>query len=144
MRNIKKIIVHCTDTLPTATVADLMEIFRRNGWKNPGYHRVVNAQGSVVSLLDDEQIANGVRGHNTEAIHIAYIGGKTFIGANPSDTRTAEQANSINRTIHDLLVKYPAAKLMGHCELNPHKACPCYNVKESYALWRANNISSTS
>ena len=89
-RNIKYIAVHCTAGNPKQTVNDLRIEFKRKGWKNPGYHYVVTADGKIHQMLDDAKISNGVRGYNSVCINIAYTG-----GLNGQDTRTEEQKNSI-------------------------------------------------
>ena len=61
VRKIKRIVVHCTDTLPTASVAHIMQIFKSRGWRNPGYHYLVGADGTRTPLLSESQIANGAK-----------------------------------------------------------------------------------
>ena len=47
MRKITRIFVHCTAGSQKQTVEDLKAEFKRKGWKAPGYHYVVDAQGQV-------------------------------------------------------------------------------------------------
>mgnify|MGYP000843468091 CR=1 FL=1 len=42
-RKITHIFVHCTATLPTATVESIQQGWRSIGWKNPGYHYIIKA-----------------------------------------------------------------------------------------------------
>ena len=74
-RQITHIFVHCTATLPTATVESIQQGWRSIGWKNPGYHYIIKADGTIVQLQPEDKAANGVKGYNANAIHVAYIGG---------------------------------------------------------------------
>ena len=49
------------------------------------------------------------------------------------DNRTAEQ-KVVQHELLTLLHEYfPEAKIVGHHDLNPLKACPCYDAKREYA-----------
>ena len=133
-RKIKRIVIHCTDTAPEASVEHILSIFKAKGWQSPGYHRLITHTGDVVELLPYNEIANGARGYNADSIHVAYIGGRGN-GGKPKDTRTLHQMEALNKLIHHLLWRFPSAELVGHNELNPGKACPCYNPKKSYEQW---------
>lgn len=62
MRRIERIFVHCTAGSQRQTVEDLRKEFRDRGWRNPGYHYVVLADGRIVALLPENEVSNGVRG----------------------------------------------------------------------------------
>ena len=51
MRRIERIFVHCTAGSQRQTVEDLRKELRDRGWRNPGYHYVVLADGRIVALL---------------------------------------------------------------------------------------------
>ncbi|MCH5690064.1 N-acetylmuramoyl-L-alanine amidase [Niabella sp. W65] len=88
MRQIKYIVIHCTATPQTTTVKSIQNYWRNNlGWKMPGYHYIVNPNGTVISLLPIDQVSNGVAGYNSNSIHISYIGG-VGAGGVPVDNRT--------------------------------------------------------
>ena len=88
-RQITHIFVHCTATLPSATVDSLRAGWKAIGWSNPGYHYVVKPSGEVVSLQPEDKASNGVKGYNAHAIHVAYIGGIGLHKANPRDVGSA-------------------------------------------------------
>ena len=89
MRNIKYIVLHCTATLPTAKVEAIQKYWKeKRGWKSPGYHYIIKANGDVVKLLDENKVSNGVLGFNENCINVCYIGGITKDGKN-ADTRPA-------------------------------------------------------
>ena len=53
MRDIRYIAVHCTASSQMTTIRGLEMEFKRKGWKNPGYHYVVSADGVVHQMLDE-------------------------------------------------------------------------------------------
>src|SRR5690349_16005271 len=94
-RDIKYIVVHCTATPPETTIESIQRYWREEkGWKNPGYHYIIQRNGNIVNLLPEECISNGVKGYNANAVHISYIGG-IDTKDNPVDNRTIEQIHSM-------------------------------------------------
>lgn len=144
MREIKYIAVHCTAGNQTTTVKELELEFKRKGWKNPGYHYVVTADGNIHQLLDTEKISNGVKGYNSVTVNIAYTGGIDAAGK-PVDNRTDEQKTSLRQLMKLMRGKYPKAIIQGHRDFSPDlnhdgkieknewiKQCPCFDAKEEY------------
>lgn len=135
MRKITKIIVHCSAGHQTDTAEKIKDFHLRPrsrgglGWSAPGYHYIIEADGKVVATHPEELIANGVKGHNTESIHVCYVGGvdTTLPGFPPKDTRTPAQIRSLRRVVCDLLRRYPGATLHGHRDF-ASKACPSFDV----------------
>ena len=120
------------------TVEGLRKEFARKGWKNPGYHYVVGADGKITQLLDESKVSNGVQGWNANAINVAYIGG---IGVNGKavDNRTPEQKSSLVRLLKLLVGRYSGVEIMGHRDIwgadSPgkwKKMCPCFNASAEY------------
>ena len=71
--------------------------------------------------------------HNAHSIGVCYEGGLDIRGQ-PADTRTVAQKASLRRLLADLHRRYPHARIIGHHDLNPQKACPCIeNVAKEYA-----------
>ena len=57
MRNINYIAIHCTATQPEASIASIQNYWKNNlGWKNPGYHYIIDRFGNVVNLLPIELV----------------------------------------------------------------------------------------
>lgn len=144
MRTIKYIAVHCTAGSQHTTIKELQQEFKRKGWKNPGYHYVVAADGTITQLLDEDKVSNGVKGYNSVLINVAYIGGIDAEGK-PVDNRTAAQKASLAGLLGVLRKKYPTATIQGHRDFSPDrnrngriepsefiKACPCFDAKAEY------------
>ena len=133
MRTITHIAVHCTGTLPNATVESILKYWKNvKRWEYPGYHFIVKPSGEIVQLLDIQKVSNGVEGRNRTLINIAYIGGLNSLGK-AADTRTPEQKNSILAKLRELKVQFQNAIIQGHRDFpGVKKACPCFNAKEEY------------
>lgn len=148
MRNIKYIAVHCTAGSQNTTVRGLELEFRRKGWKSPGYHYVITADGKIHQLLDTEKVSNGVyvKGHsyNSVTVNVAYTGGVDASGK-PVDNRTEGQRKSLAVLLRLLRKKYPTAVIQGHRDFSPDlngngkiernewvKHCPCFDAKTEY------------
>jgi N-acetyl-anhydromuramyl-L-alanine amidase AmpD len=125
-------------------VAEIQAFWKNNlGWKSPGYHRIIEPNGNVVSLLDYGRISNGVsREINAISINISYIGGIDRTGK-PVDNRTPAQLASMVRLVKELRAQFPTAKIVGHRDFSPDKngngiiefweyvkACPCFDVSK--------------
>ncbi len=130
MRNIKRIVLHCTATPQNTTVQSILNYWKNvKGWKNPGYHYLVEANGKVHNLLPVNEIANGARGYNYNSIHISYIGGIDN-EKNPMDNRTDAQKQATLALIATLRLNYINVPILGHRDLpNVTKACPSFDVK---------------
>lgn len=144
MRRIERIFVHCTAGSQRQTVEDLRKEFRDRGWRNPGYHYVVLADGRIVALLPENEVSNGVRGYNATSVNVAYTGGIDSRGR-AVDNRTAGQRRSLRRILSELRGRYPDAVIQGHRDISPDrngngivdpweriKECPCFDAKEEY------------
>ena len=138
MRPITKIILHCSASVQGVNLTgnDILRMHTNpvrlggRGWKNPGYHYVVRLSGKVEQILPIEQIANGVKGHNAESVHICYVGGLDKTGK-PANTMTPAQRNAIRQLLTRLRALFPHATLHGHREFAA-KACPCFDVRTEF------------
>ena len=145
MRDINIIFVHCTAGNQRQKITDLLAEFRMKGWKNPGYHYVVDADGVTHQLLSVEKVSNGVRGFNAHSINVAYLGGIDAKGR-PVDNRTEAQKIELRELLQVLHKQFPKAKIMGHRDISPDvnhngkvdpneriKECPCFDALTEYA-----------
>lgn len=133
MRKVNNIVIHCTATPQSATVQSIQNYWKKNlGWNSPGYHRLIEADGTVHSLSNFDNPTNGVAGHNSDSIHISYIGGVD--GKNiPLDNRTVEQKCAILHCIAEVRKIYPKARILGHRDFpKVAKACPSFDAINEY------------
>ena len=136
MRIITLIILHCSAVRPdqTSSAAQIDTWHRQRGFKlGIGYHYVVRRNGEIEPGRPESMIGAHVRNYNAHSIGVCYEGGLDIRGQ-PADTRTEAQKASMLRLLEDLHRRYPQARIVGHHDLNPHKACPCIpNVANEYA-----------
>ena len=146
MRKINRIFIHCTaGSQRTYTDEKLLREFKNRGWQNPGYHYVIRPDGSIFNCFPEDKIANGVKGYNSESIHVSYVGG---IDSNKKaiDNRTIQQKETMKRLLQDLKNRYPNAVILGHRDISPDtnhngkvdaweriKQCPCFDAMIEYA-----------
>ncbi len=137
MREVDYIVIHCSATPPTTKVSSILNYWKNNmSWKNVGYHRLIQADGTVHKLAPFEKVTNGVRGFNHNSIHISYIGGIDAEGL-PHDTRTKEQKGKLLNCIQEALewlIQYQriAPDIVGHHDLYAAKACPSFPAYQEY------------
>lgn len=134
-RNIKNIVVHCSAGSQRATAQDVVNYHVRTlGWTRPGYHYIIEADGTVVSTWPEEQYSNGVKGHNMESLNVCYIGGvdTSKPGMPPVDNRTPAQKAALIKLLKELRARYPQAKIYGHRDF-ARKACPSFDARKEYA-----------
>ena len=135
MRKIDKIFIHCSATPEGRDIK--METIKSwhvkgRGWRNIGYHFVIELDGTLKVGRPMEQMGAGVKGHNEHSIHVCYVGGLDK-NKNPKDTRTQAQRETLNTIIGGLLKEYPDASVHGHNEFS-NKACPSFDVQKEFGV----------
>lgn len=156
-RKINLIVIHCSATRSNQrfTVDDLRACHNaRFHGKGIGYHYYIERDGQLYQTRDEEEIGMHARHYNAHSIGICYEGGLDEKGRD-ADTRTPAQRAALIALLRSLMVDYPDAEIMGHCELpeqripfelvrswlsrdgsrprqleGVHKACPCFEVSE--------------
>lgn len=133
MRDIDKIIVHCSATPEGrhTTVEEIRQWHLQRGWKDVGYHYVIYLDGTIHKGRPEEVVGAHCSGYNKNSIGVCYIGGVAKDGKTPKDTRTEGQKRALREILNRLKRDYPKATLHGHNEF-ANKACPSFNVKEEY------------
>ena len=133
MRNINKIIVHCSATPEgrNFTVKQIDAWHRQRGFNGIGYHFVIYLDGSVNVGRPLAKAGAHCKGQNDHSIGVCYIGGLAANGKTPKDTRTPEQKASLVKLITELQQQFPNTSVHGHREF-ANKACPCFNAKDEY------------
>lgn len=141
MRQIDYLVIHCTAASAQQKTSDIINYWKTVlGWRNNGYHVLIDADGTVTRLTPDDKPANGVKGYNHNSIHISYKGGE-----NGKDTRTILQKEAILKLLKGYKKVYPNAKILGHRDLSPDlngdgvitsnefvKLCPCFSAITEY------------
>ncbi len=144
---IRRIVIHCTATREGQDIdaATIRRWHLRQGWKDIGYHFVIQLDGDIERGRPEEIPGSHVRGFNTGSIAIVYVGGLDAQGK-AKDTRTPAQQAAMAQLVRDLLARYPGAQVLGHRDLSPDKDgdgvverhewlkdCPCFDVRAWWA-----------
>ena len=135
MRVITLIVIHCSAVAPNqrSSAAQIDTWHRQRGWKfGIGYHYVVRRNGQIESGRPEWMVGAHCQNHNAHSIGICYEGGINIRGQT-ADTRTAAQKLALRQLLEDLHRRYPRALIVGHHDLNPRKACPCFDAVREYA-----------
>lgn len=132
MRNINKIIVHCTASDPTPNVLidhkaveDIRKYHLSLGYIDIAYHVLIDSNGNILAGRPFVVIGAHCKGYNKDSIGIALIGGKHGFDF------TAKQMDSLLFELHELCEKFHISKdnIFGHNDFTKKKTCPNFNVK---------------
>jgi hypothetical protein len=143
MTKLQRLVIHCTATpVGRAVTGDDIRTWHLSpvsaggrGWRQVGYTDLIHLNGTIERLIpnnedavvDPWEVSNGAAGYNATGRHIAYAGGVAQDGKTPQDTRTPAQKAALERYVHDFIVRFPDAVVVGHNQLAP-KACPSFDV----------------
>jgi N-acetylmuramoyl-L-alanine amidase len=143
MAKIKRIVVHCSDS-EWGNAEVISRWHKQRGWRMIGYHFVIlnghekyksdydeSKDGSIETgrLLDNDLFLKGQEigahayGFNNSSIGICLIGKKDF---------TEAQMKNLKDIIVSMIDTYELSveDVVGHYEVNKHKACPNIDMKE--------------
>ena len=134
MRELKRIILHCTATRESqaVSVADIDKWHRARGFKKIGYHYVIHPQGELSLGRPVADQGAHVKHENVDSIGVAYIGGLTDTGE-VADTMTIHQDVTFLMLVRSLRMVFGNLTLHGHNEFS-NKACPSFDVQEKYSF----------
>ena len=135
MRDLKRIILHCTATeegrhVDVNTIRQWHTAPPRN-WSDIGYHYVIYLDGTINLGRTLSKPGAHTRGHNKDSIGVAYVGG--LYDAQPADTMNAHQDMSWMMLVNALRITFGPLTLHGHNEFSS-KACPSFDVQEKYSF----------
>ena len=133
-RTIREIIIHCSATPEgrNYTVEDIRRWHRQQGWSDIGYHYVIYRDGTIHEGRHVDIAGAHCVNHNAHSIGICYIGGVASNGKTPKDTRTLAQRAALLSLLNELRQLYPNAKIYGHRNFEPRKACPSFDARSEY------------
>jgi len=135
MREINKIIVHCSatregDDIDVATIRGWH--VNERGWSDIGYHYVIYLDGSIHKGRDIRIQGAHTKGHNKDSIGICYIGGVEEDGKTSKDTRTDAQKESLTKLLLELkTIDYCGAIIHSHSDFS-NKDCPSFDATGEY------------
>lgn len=122
--NINYLVVHCSDTDDDQDIGaeEIHKLHISFGWDGIGYHKVVRKNGIIEDGRPEYWIGAHVYGFNTQSLGVCLIGRDNF---------NKEQFNSLKKILINWKVKFPRAKILGHCHFeNTNKTCPNFNVNQ--------------
>lgn len=137
MRKLTEIIVHCSatranwmhDAPVTAKVAEIRRWHVQDrGWRDIGYHYVIDRDGAVALGRPLGQTGSHVKGRNTGTVGICLIGGHGSSAYDDfSDNFTQAQDRALRAVIADLRRKYGNLDVSSHSDYAA-KACPGFKA----------------
>lgn len=150
MRPVNEIIIHCTATRPewwsSRTLAQkIAEVrlwhTRDRGWRDIGYHYLIDRDGKTLPGRPVEQVGAHVLGRNTGTIGVALFGGHGSATTDPFGKNfTPEQETALIDLIVDLRRRFPTIKqISGHNQFAA-KACPGFDVPKWVAGYETQTL----
>lgn len=139
MLPIRYLTIHCAATpegrnVPAATV----EAWDIAKFGQKSYHWIVLLDGTKHRSLADDVRGAHVAKANTGNIGICYVGGMDANMANPKDTRTPAQLQSLRELVNEYRAQYPHIVIRGHRDWpGVNKACPSFDVAHWLASFGA-------
>ncbi len=149
MREIKKIILHCTDS-KWGDVKAIDAWHRQRGWDGIGYHYVIlNTYPTYASIKEKEPVPENdglivegrplwkigahCRGHNYDSVGIALVGVDTFSKA---------QLYSAAKLVKLMMKQFGIGidNVYGHYEFNSYKSCPNINMDWFRSFLRGDDL----
>lgn len=134
---INTVFIHCSatqaDWMAERHLSDKVAEIRRwhtaKGWRDIGYHWIIDRDGSVAPGRAETTQGAHVKGYNVGSIGICLLGG---FGSNENDTfadhYTPKQDAALRHLLDDINHRYGPVAVRGHNEVAA-KACPGFNVR---------------
>lgn len=134
MRDVNRLIVHCSATRPTQDVG-VLEIGRwhvERGFNEIGYHFVIRRDGTLEEGRPVSIQGAHTMGENGDSIGICMVGGISESGSADCNF-TFNQWAQLNHLLQRLCQEYPIDSIHGHRNFSG-KACPTFDVKAFFNL----------
>lgn len=126
------IVIHCSASPASGTHVDVKEIdrwHRKKGWLKIGYHYVITRDAVLQVGRKQQEVGAHVAGHNHRTLGVCLVGGTTHDWKTPEDNFTPQQKDVLYALLLRLRDEYPAARIVGHKDLDPRKTCPVMDLK---------------
>jgi len=130
MRELNKIIIHCSDTYSRMDVGvkEIDKWHKDRGFSEIGYHFVIKRDGTTERGRDIEKIGAHCKEQNNDSIGICVIGGKSEMGT-PEDNFAFRQIVATRNLITYLRLIFPEIKeISPHSEYSNYKTCPNFDI----------------
>jgi len=137
---VTEIFIHCTatpsDWRPNDTSKQRLEAIRQmhikeRGWRDIGYHWLIDRDGWVMAGRAETEIGAHVAGHNTGTIGISLFGGLTSQTHDKfSKNYTSAQEAALRNLIEQIKVRTDIKMIRGHNQVDSGKACPGFWVPD--------------
>ncbi len=137
---VTEIILHCADTRPDwmagrPIIEKVAEIRRwhvqERGWRDIGYHWVIDRDGAVAPGRPETEIGAHVEGHNRGTIGICLLGGYGAKADDPFEKNVTDaQGAALKRLIREIKGRTAIRKVSGHNDYAA-KACPGFRLVRS-------------
>ncbi|MEE2860873.1 MAG: N-acetylmuramoyl-L-alanine amidase [Pseudomonadota bacterium] len=133
---VREIIVHCAATQPdwmagrplAEKVAEIRRWHTAKGWRDIGYHWIIDRDGKVLPGRTETEIGAHTVGKNSGTIGICLLGGH---GSSETDAFlenfTQQQDSTLRQMIDAISLRTAITRISGHNEYAA-KACPGFNV----------------
>lgn len=142
MTRIDFLAVHCSadpaDTKKDA--ADIERYHRSLGWRDVGYHYIIERDGNVVTGRPEDMRGAGEKRINSRAVHVCMIGGSPPVGSDEyrrglgENNFTPAQWDALAELLLKLHARYPNAEVLGHRDVpGVRKACPSFDTRSWWA-----------
>ena len=101
------------------------------GWRDIGYHWLIDRDGTVLPGRPEAQIGAHVAGHNSGTIGISLFGGITSKMRDPFlKNYTSRQEVALLDLIEDIRARTKITSIRGHNQVDAGKACPGFWVPD--------------
>ena len=133
MREITKIIVHCSATKPSMNIgaSEIDSWHKERGFNCIGYHYVITREGKLEKGRHIGRSGAHCKGHNYNSIGVCLVGGLDENGG-ACDNFTDAQKKTLIDTLNFLTTTFDCS-VLGHRDIpGVQKSCPCFDVREFY------------
>ena len=114
-----------------AKVAEIRRWHLALGWKDIGYHWIIDRDGQIAPGRPETVMGSHVRGHNERSLGICLIGGHGSAATDKfEDNYTPQQKRALIQLAADIKSRTPIKAVRGHHEVAA-KACPGFDIRKA-------------